>query len=71
MKRKEVVELHHKEPVELMKMLTEARTALFGMKMDAAQFKLKNTSSLNVKRREIAVILSVLRGKEIQNGKNA
>ena len=68
MKQKEKKDLHHKEKVELKKLLNDAKEALFSMKIDHSQFKLKNTASLSVKRKEIATILTVLRGKDLSEG---
>lgn len=65
MKRKDISALHHKEVGELQKMLKEARENLFTMKMDHSQFKLKNTRSIFMKRKEIAALLTVLKGKEM------
>ncbi|HSW97998.1 MAG TPA: 50S ribosomal protein L29 [Candidatus Saccharimonadales bacterium] len=46
---------------ELVKMLVDARKELFNLRLDNSQRKLKNTSSLTTKRREIARILTKIR----------
>jgi len=68
MKLKDIKELQTKSKTELKKMLSEAKKALFSLHLDHKQLKLKNTRSLSVKRKEIAQIASILRGKEIANG---
>lgn len=50
---------------EFRKMLEEARNELFLYKLDKAQNKLKNTRSLFLKRKEIALILTLIREKEL------
>ncbi|MBI4084520.1 MAG: 50S ribosomal protein L29 [Candidatus Levybacteria bacterium] len=67
MKTKDVKELHTKSKEELKKMLTEAKDALFSQQMEHQQMKLKNTRSLSMKRKDIARIASILRGKELSN----
>lgn len=64
MKSSDRKNLHTKNNGELQKDLQEARQALHTMRLDQAQFKLKNTTSLSIKRKEIAQILTVLNGKE-------
>jgi ribosomal protein L29 len=71
MKTKIRQEIKNSEVVELKKRLTDTRQALMQAMLDHKQFKLKNSSSITNYRREIAVILTVLREKEAQNGKNA
>lgn len=68
MKTNELRELHAKSKDELQKLLSDAQEAFFSLRMDHTQLKLKNVRSLSVKRREIAQIQSVLRGKELANG---
>lgn len=71
MKNKVLQEIKNKEIVELRKSVNEAKAELTSMQLEHAQFKLKNTSSLTSKRKEIAVMQTVLREKEAQNnGKN-
>jgi len=50
---------------EFKKMLEKARNELFLLKIDKAQNKLKNTRSLFLKRKEIALILTLIREKEL------
>lgn len=71
MKTKVRQEIKNSEVVELRKKLNDARQALAQAMLDHKQFKLKNSSSLTTMRKEIAVILTVLKEKEVQNGKNA
>lgn len=70
MKTKDKKDLFTKNIKELRSMLSEARDALFNLKMEKSQNKLKNTRSIFMKRKEIARILTVLRGKEFENAKN-
>jgi ribosomal protein L29 len=65
MKTKDKKELHAKSVEELNSQLTDARNALVGLKLDKVQNKLKNTSSLSLKRKEIAQMLTVIRLKEL------
>lgn len=46
---------------ELATMLMDARKELFNLRLDNSQRKLKNTSSLTMKRKEIARILTKIR----------
>ncbi len=71
MKSKIRQEIKNSEVVELRKKLKDAQQALTQAMLDHKQFKLKNSSSLTTMRKEIAVILTVLKEKEAQNGKNA
>lgn len=65
MKSKEKKELFTKTDKELKKMLKEARDALFGLNLDIKQNKLKNTRSIFWKKKEVALILTALREKEL------
>ncbi|MBI4080201.1 MAG: 50S ribosomal protein L29 [Candidatus Levybacteria bacterium] len=67
MKRKDIQDLHTKTIDELKKMVSDGKTALMDMKIDHTQFKLKNTRSLMMKRKDIAQIASIIRGKELVN----
>lgn len=69
MKKKEKKELHAKEIQELKALLKEARQALSSLMLQEAQHKLKNTRSVFLKRKEIAVIESILKAKEFINAK--
>ena len=66
MKTKDKKELHLKSLEELNNLVREAKDALSGLKLDRTQNKLKNTSKLPVKRKEIAQMLTIIRGKELQ-----
>lgn len=69
MKQKVLSEIKNKDIQELRKMLEEARKELFQLQLDHAQFKLKNTRSIFHKRKEIAIIQTILKEKEAY-GKN-
>lgn len=71
MKHRDKKNIFTKEEKELVKKLKDARTELFNLKMDLTQNKLKNVKSVISKRKEIAVILTALREKELENAKNA
>lgn len=64
MKINDKKELHAKEAVELRKMLRDGNELLLSLKLDREQNKLKNTRSLFNTRKTIAVIKSILKGKE-------
>lgn len=66
MKTKNKKELHSKTIKELDNLIREAKDALSGLRLDKVQNKLKNTSLLSLKRREIAQMLTIKRGKELQ-----
>jgi len=70
MKTKDKKELFTRSEKELRKALKEAREALFGLNLDNRQNKLKNTRQLFWKRKEIALILTALKEKEIANAEN-
>ena len=70
MKTKDKKELHLKSLQELKKLVMDAKDALSGFKLDKTQNKLKNTSLLSLKRKEIAQMLTVIRGKELSNAKS-
>ena len=65
MKTKEKKELFTKSIQELGSLIVEAKDALAGMRLEKIQNKLKNTSQLSVKRKEIAQMMTVLRMKEL------
>jgi ribosomal protein L29 len=56
-------ELHTKTVQELRKLLKEAEAALLQLRLDHKQAKLKNVRSLFLKRREIAVLQTVMNEK--------
>ena len=78
MKTKNKKELFTKTIDELRKILSEKRDELFSARQDLAQNKLKNQRSIFWKRNEIAIILTVIREKDlfvkkeelIENAKN-
>lgn len=65
MKSKDKKELHLKSLKELQKLVMDAKDALSDLMLDKTQNKLKNTSLLSVKRKEIAQMLTIIRGKEL------
>ena len=65
MKTKDKKELHLKSLQELRKLVMGAKDELSGLKLDKTQNKLKNTSLLSLKRKELAQMLTILRGKEL------
>lgn len=65
MKSKDKKELHLKSIKELSNLVAGARDALAGLKLDKTQNKLKNTSILSLKRKEIAQMLTIIRLKEL------
>ena len=65
MKTKEKKELFTKSIKELDSLIIEAKDALTGLKLEKVQNKLKNTSQLTRKRKEIAQMMTVLRMKEL------
>jgi ribosomal protein L29 len=71
MKTKEKKDLTTKDIKELRSMLKDARDALFSLRMEKAQVKLKNPRSIFHKRKEIAKILTILNRKEYENAKKA
>lgn len=71
MKSKDKKELFTKSEKELKKALKEAKEALLNLVLDNRQNKLKNTRQIFWKKKEIALILTVLREKEIANAENA
>lgn len=65
MKSKDKKELHLKSIKELSNLVVQAKDALAELKLDKTQNKLKNTSMLTLKRREIAQMLTIMRLKEL------
>ena len=66
MKIKQKNELFGKCENELKKLLNDARSDLFNLRLDLSQNKLKNTSSIFLKRKEVALILTALKEKEFE-----
>lgn len=65
MKTKDKKELHSKSVKELNNLVMDAKDALSVLMLDKTQNKLKNTSKLPLKRKEIAQMLTIIRGKEL------
>lgn len=65
MKLKDKKQIFEKSEKELKKDLKEAKEALFNLKLEKSQNKLKNTKSFFWKKKEIAWILTALREKEL------
>lgn len=70
MKTKDRKDMFTKTEKELKKILLDAKDSLFNLRIDLSQNKLKNTTSIVLKRKEIALILTALRQKEFENAKN-
>ena len=66
MKTKNKKELHLKSLQELKKLAMDTKDELSDLKLDKTQNKLKNTSLLSLKRKEIAQILTVIKMKGLQ-----
>lgn len=71
MKSKILQEIKNKDIKELRKAVNEAKGELLKLGLDHSQFKLKNTKSLTIKRKEIAIMQTIIKEKEMQNEKNA
>ena len=65
MKTKDKKELHLKSIKELSDLVNAAYDALSNLRLDKTQNKLKNTSLLSLKRKEIAQMLTIIRMKEL------
>jgi ribosomal protein L29 len=65
MKTKEKKELFAKSIKELGSLIIQAKDALAQLKLEKVQNKLKNTSQLTVKRKEIAQMMTVLRMRQL------
>lgn len=65
MKLRDRKQIFEKSQKELIKDLKEAREALLNLKLEKSQNKLKNTKSLFWKKKEIALILTILKEKEL------
>ena len=65
MKTKDKKALHLKNLKELRKSIMDTKDALADLKLDKAQNKLKDTRQLFIKRKEIAQMLTIIRGKEL------
>ena len=67
MKSKEKKQLIGKAMVELQSDVKKLKAEISNILLEKVQGKLKNTSSVTNKRREIAVIKTIMREKEMQN----
>lgn len=67
MKSKAKKELFTKSEKELRKALLDARNSLSDLMLELKQNKLKNTRQIFWKKKEIALILTALREKELIN----
>lgn len=65
MKTKDRKEIFTKSEKELVKALKEARENLFNLNLELKQNKLKNTRTIFWKKKEIAMILTSLKEKEL------
>lgn len=68
MKTNEKKELHLKTVAELRKLLRDAHEGLLSIKLEFKQSKLSNTSSLFLKRQEIAILQTILKEKLLREG---
>lgn len=66
MKIKEKKELRQKSINELRLLLQQVKEELFSLRLEKVQKKLKNTSSIFQKRKDIARILTILKEKEFK-----
>lgn len=67
MKIKEKKELQQKSIKELKLLLQQVKEELFRLRLEKFQKKLKNTSSIFQKRKDIARILTILKEKEFKH----
>lgn len=65
MKTKQKKDLHSKTIQEITTLIKQAKNELFSLQMEKAKNKLKNTQAIFTKRKEIAIMATLLRGKEI------
>lgn len=66
MKIKEKKDLQQKSINELRLLLKQVKEELFSLSLEKVQKKLKNTSSISQKRKNIARILTILKEKEFK-----
>lgn len=62
-------ELHQKTIEELRSLLQNIIDELFSLRLEKSQKKLKNTSLIAVKRKDLAIIQTILKEKELKNEK--
>jgi len=65
MKTKDKKELYKKSIKELNDLVVLAKDTIVTLKLDKVQNKLKNTSQIRLKRKEIAQMLTMIRMKEL------
>ncbi len=70
MKKKEKNDLKLKSEKELKTIYKEIKDEIFKLRQDHALKKLKNTSILSKKRKEISVVLTYLREREDKKNEN-
>lgn len=70
MKKAELKDLSTKTVDELKGMYKTYKTELMDLNLEKSQFKLKNTRSIFWKKKDIAKILTILRGKELIDAKS-
>lgn len=68
MKIKQRQELKKNSLTELKSLLTEEKEKLFKIKLDIGLKKVKNVHSLKAKRKEIAIIKTIMAEKKIMEG---
>ena len=69
MKTKEKLALHAKTLEELKTLLKEAKDALYLLKLEKSQNKLKNLRSIFWKRKEIAQVATIINEKDLPAGR--
>ena len=67
MRTKVKKEMHTKTAGELKELVKQGRSELFTLTMDYTQRKLKDTAAIKRKRKDIAILLTVLKEKESIN----
>jgi ribosomal protein L29 len=68
MKTKEKKELGQKTMPELTQMLREAKEAVYTLRLEKAQYKMKNMRAVFNKRKDVARILTKMKEKETSAG---
>ncbi len=66
MKTKDIKGLHLKTELELKKLLQDVQDALASLRLDKELNRLKNTRDLFNKRKEVAVLKTILNEKEVK-----
>lgn len=70
MKKTDIKDLHTKTIDELKEMYKAAKSEIIDLNIEKSQFKLKNPRSIFNKKKDIARILTILRGKELSDEKS-